>query len=165
MATTPSATPFDKLAGRDLLVTPNMVAHDAASLDLGRATRVQRRPRPGQPQALDDLALVDGRENLAQALLLRLLTPRGALAALGHADYGSRLGELIGRGKTEALRQLCRAYVLEAVAQEPRVRPKLVALQFEREQERIDNFVFTLAVQPITPDDAAALTLQLEVGL
>lgn len=160
-----TTTPFDQLAGRDLLVTPNMVAHDAASLDLGLATRVLRRPRPGQPQALDDLALVGGRENLAQALLLRLLTPRGALATLGHADYGSRLGELIGRGKNEALRQLCRAHVLEAVAQEPRVRPKLVALQFEREQERIDNFVFTLAVQPITPDDAAALTLQLEVGL
>lgn len=163
MATTASAP--DLLFGNDLSVVPSMVAHDAAALDLRRKTRVLRRARPGQPDTLDDLDLIAGRENLAQALLLRLLTARGALATLGHADYGSRLGELIGRGKTEELRNLCRAFVLEAVAQEPRVQPKAVELRFERDQEQIDNFVFTLAVRPITPADAAAITLQLEVGL
>lgn len=155
----------DALFGTDLLVVPQMVAHDAAALDLRSKTRVLRRPRPGQPDALTDLGVIAGRENLAQALLLRLLTPRGALATLGHADFGSRLTELIGRGKNEELRNLCRAFVLDAVAQEPRVQPKAVELRFERDQEQIDNFVFTLAVRPITPADAAAITLQLEVGL
>jgi phage baseplate assembly protein W len=151
--------------GTDLLVVPHMAAHDAAALDLERTARVRRRVRPGEPDTLADLVTVAGRENVAQALLLRLLTARGTLAALGHADYGSRLIELIGRGKTEELRHLCRAFVLEAVAQEPRVRPKAVEFRFEREQEQIDSFVFTLSVQPISPADAAAISLQLEVGL
>jgi phage baseplate assembly protein W len=160
MATTP-----DPRFGTDLLVVPHLAAHDAAALDLGRAARVRRRSRPGEADTLADLQTVAGRENVAQALLLRLLTARGALAALGHADYGSRLIELIGRGKNEELRHLCRAYVLDAVAQEPRVRPKAVDFRFERAQEQIDNFVFTLAVQPISPADAAPISLQLEVGL
>ncbi|CAN7556414.1 MULTISPECIES: hypothetical protein [unclassified Variovorax] len=159
------ATAPDALFGTDLLVVPQMVAHDSAALDLRQKTRVVRRPRPGQPDTLADLDTIAGRENLAQALLLRLLTARGALATLGHADYGSRLVELIGRGKNEELRHLCRAFVLEAVAQEPRVQPKAVELRFERDQEQIDNFVFTLAVKPIVPADAATITLQLEVGL
>jgi phage baseplate assembly protein W len=104
-----------------------------------------------------------GRENLAQALILRLLTPRGSLEALGHAAYGSRLHELIGQRKTSALRNLCRAFVLEAVAQEPRVESKAVALMFDELAERFDSFVFTLVVQPVTEGDPVSLGL--EIGL
>lgn len=140
-----------------------MVAHDAASLDLTSKVRVLRRVRPGEPDTLLDLATLDGRESLAQALLLRLLTPRGTLSTLGHAEYGSRLSELIGRQKNDELRHLCRAFVLEAVAQEPRVEAKAVQVRFELEQEQVDNFVFTLAVAPIAGGDAVGLSL--EVGL
>ncbi len=151
------------VTGIDLAVVPNMVAHDAASLDLTSKVRVLRRVRPGEPDMPADLATLDGRENLAQALMLRLLTPRGTLAALGHADYGSRLSELIGRHKNEELRNLCRAFVLETAAQEPRVEPKAVDVRFELEEERFDNFVFTLAVAPVAGGDP--VTLSLEVGL
>jgi phage baseplate assembly protein W len=151
------------ITGTDLSVVPNMVAHDAAALDLTTKVRVLRRVRTGEPDTPVDLATLDGRENLAQALLLRLLTPRGTLATLGHADYGSRLSELIGRQKTEELRNLCRAFVLEAAAMEPRVEPKAVDVRFELGEERFDNFVFTLAVSPIAGGDAVALSL--EVGL
>jgi phage baseplate assembly protein W len=154
---------MDALLGRDLAVVPGMAAGDASSLDLHLRTRVDRRPRPGQPETVADLALLEGRENLAQALLLRLLTPRGSLKALGHESYGSRLHELIGQRKTQELRNLCRAFVLEAVAQEPRVEPKAVALQFELEREGFDTFVFTLAVAPVVSGDP--VTLSLEVGL
>lgn len=154
---------MDELLGKDLSVTPNMVAYDASALDLNLKTRVNRRPRPGQPAMVSDLALLEGRHNLAQALLLRLLTPRGSLKALGHASYGSRLHELIGQRKTQELRNLCRAFVLEAVAQEPRVESKVVGFQFELDQERFDNFVFTLAVAPVSEGDP--VTLSLEVGL
>ncbi len=154
---------MDPLSGRDLSVVPNMVAHDAASLDLTAKIRPVRRPRPGEPEARQDLAVTDGRENLAQALLLRLLTPAGSIALLGHPEYGSRLGELIGRRKTEELRNLCRAFVLEAVAREPRVEPRAVELTFDRPAERFDNFVFTLAVRPISEGDPVGLSL--EVGL
>jgi phage baseplate assembly protein W len=162
--------------GADLLVTPFFVAHDAASIDL----TVQRRPSrwagtaprttPGEPRPepdgagqVVDLRTVDGRENLAQALLLRLLSPKGALAELGHRKYGSRLGELIGQRKTEELRDLCRAFVLEAVAQEPRVEPKAVSFDFDRLAETVSSFNFTLAVQPIGGGDPLAVSLEVEL--
>jgi len=153
----------DKFLGTDLLVIPHMVAHDAAEVDLVR----QRKPRrvnlaAGATEAFD-LGLVDGRQNLAHALILRLLTPRGSLADLGHAGYGSRLHELIGERKTESLRNLCRAYVLEVVAQEPRVEDKAVSLTFDRLSETPDAFVFILEVQPRA--GGSPLSLSLEVGL
>ena len=154
---------FEQLFGSDLTVAPNLAAHDASALDLTMSLRPVRRPKPGEKDEVIDLRVSSGRENLAQSLLLRLLTPRGALAELGHAEYGSRLSELIGRGKSEELRNLCRAFVLEAVAQEPRVEAKAVELTFDPRAERIDNFVFTLAVQPISGGDPVSLSL--EVGL
>jgi phage baseplate assembly protein W len=154
---------MDQLFGTDLSVVPNMVAYDAAALDLTTKVRIVRRPRPGESDTQTDLAPIEGRENVAQALLLRLLTPVGSLSTLGHSDYGSRLGELIGRRKTDELRNLCRAFVLEAVAREPRVQPKAVELAFDPPAEQIDNFVLTVAVQPITGGDPVALSL--EVGL
>jgi phage baseplate assembly protein W len=152
------------ILGIDLAVIPNLVAHDAAALDLVQRTRVlrQRLPASGALEAVD-LVTIDGRENLAQALMLRLLTPRGALTALGHAQYGSRLHELIGRNKTEALRNLCRAFILEVVAQEPRVEDQAVEITFRPDEETSASFVFTLAVKPRTGDAPIGLTL--EVGL
>lgn len=154
---------MDQLFGSDLSVVPNMVAYDAASLDLTIKRRVIRRARAGEPDMQTDLASIEARENIAQALLLRLLTPVGSLTTLGHSEYGSRLGELIGRRKTEELRNLCRAFVLEAVAREPRVEPKAVDLTFDPPAEQIDNFVLTVAVQPIRGGDPVSLSL--EVGL
>lgn len=140
----------------DLLVTPGFATHDAAGLDL----RVKHRLLRGGRDEVHDLAIVAGRENLAQALLLRLLTPRGSLATLGHADYGSRLHELIGRGKTGELRALAKAFVLEVVAQERRVEAKLVDFRFEPEQEQIDSFAFTLSVRPVASGEVVSLGLE-----
>lgn len=80
--------------------------------------------REGLRQGID-LAVIAGADNISQALLLRLLTPRGALEPLGHATYGSRLYTLIGERNTEANRNRARLYVLEAIAQEPRIRQVL----------------------------------------
>jgi phage baseplate assembly protein W len=68
-----------------------------------------------------DLARVSGRENLAQAIVLRLLTPRGELAALGHPEYGSRLEDLVGRDQTVTTRNRIKLHVLEALQAEPRI--------------------------------------------
>ena len=159
--------------GTDLVVVPFLAAGDADEVDL------VPRARPATPHGLAllsdvgydatgrpelfDLDVVEGRQNLAHALVLRLLTPRGSLADLGHASYGSRLHELIGERKTSALRNLCRAYVLEAVAQEPRVEDTAVALDFDLQAETPSSFVFTLAVQP--RDGGDPLPLGLELGL
>ena len=76
--------------------------------------------RNGRDVEWDFLAR-DGKENLAQAIILRLLTPRGELAALGHPEYGSRVHELIGRENTGTQRNLLKLYILEALQYEPRV--------------------------------------------
>lgn len=68
-----------------------------------------------------DFTLRDGKENLVQAVILRLLTPRGELTALGHADYGSRVHELIGRENAATNRNLMKLFILEALKLEPRI--------------------------------------------
>ena len=85
------------------------------------AIRRQRLPRNGKSPFLDDFDLVEGRENLGQALIIRLLTPKGELAALGHPQYGSRLHELIGAVNTETTRNLIKLYILETIGPESRV--------------------------------------------
>lgn len=142
---------------RVMLGPPDMAAHDASALDL----RLAARPAPRGAGEVDDLARIEGRENLAQALVLRLLTPRGALAGLGHAAYGSRLGELIGRSKTESVRALCKAYVLEALAQEARVHQGLLDFAFDPASEGPSELRFALTVRPRTGDEPVAV----EIGL
>lgn len=150
------------------MVLRHLVAHDASEADLATTPRVAATIRPdgtiagGRVAEVVDLATFAQRQNLAQALILRLLTPLGALAELGHAGYGSRLHELVGQPKDAARRNLCRAYVLAAVAAEPRVEPGAVAFEFDVAAERVDSFVFTVAVQPVAGGDPLALTL--EVG-
>ena len=96
-------------------------------------------------------------------MILRLLTPKGSLAELGHAEYGSRLSELIGRRKTAAIRALCKAYVLEAVAQEPRVEDKAVSFSFDIPSEGPSEMRFNLAIKPKT--DPEPVTLNFAVAL
>jgi len=169
---------------RVMLGPPGLSAHDAASLDLRstpkpsqRAVRRTRglratpvgepdhgrqgwQPEPPNTTEILDLDAVTGRTNLAQALALRLLTPKGALASLGHANYGSRLGELVGQRKTEELRGLCRAYILEAVREEPRVEAKPLAITFDPQREAPWDFVVEIAVQPVAGGDPVSLGLE-----
>lgn len=150
--------------GIDLAVVPFLTAYDGGTYDLAtRPTRARENVAPDAAEGIDLRRLAE-RENLAQALILRMMTARSALAELGHAAYGSRLHELIGRRKTEALRDLCRAFVLEVVAQEPRVEDQAVELTFHPRRETLSSFVFTLAVQPKV-GDGGPLELALEVEL
>lgn len=145
--------------GTDLRVVlgpPGMAATDSSALDLRLGAGTAERARDG-------FAVISGRENLAQALILRLLTPRGALADLGHASYGSRLHELIGRHRDETSRALCKAFVLEAIAQEPRVEPKAVAFAFDALSEGPSELRFAVTVTPV--DGSGPLTVSLEAQL
>ena len=65
-----------------------------------------RRRVPNRPDPLMDLGVVSGLDNLGQAVILRLLTPKGELAPLAHPEYGSRLHELVGRQNTATTRNL-----------------------------------------------------------
>ena len=74
-----------------------------------------------------DLDMLSGKDNLQQALLLRLLTYKGEMAVFGHANYGSRLAELIGELNSETNRNRAKIYVLQTLADEPRVEEVLSA--------------------------------------
>lgn len=147
------------ILGTDLRIVlgpPTMAAHDSSPLDLRLGAGTAER-------ALEGPMLIAGRHNLGQALILRLLTPRGSLRGLGHANYGSRLHELIGELKSEATRALCKAYVLEAIAQEPRVQDVATAFSFDIASEGVSEFRFNVTVQPV--DGSEPVAIGLGVGL
>lgn len=107
-----------------------------------------------------DLATLSERDNLAQALILRLLTPVGALGPLGHPAYGSRLVELIGQLNNTTTRNLARLYTIAALDAEPRVR-KLVDLQVSVVADQPDVIRIGFAVLPLDDDQPLALALEL----
>jgi phage baseplate assembly protein W len=113
-----------------------------------RVATVQKRVKGDNGvRRLTDMVTVSGRDNLALAFMLRLLTARGELRQLAHPDYGSRLHELIGRPNTENTRNLVKLYILEALQQEPRVarvmKLEISPVPASRDQVRVD-----LQVQP-----------------
>jgi phage baseplate assembly protein W len=134
-------------------------AHSWGTLDLTVAPR-----QAGAHVTALGLAAVAGRANLAQALIVRLLSPRGSLAALGHPGYGSRLGELIGRRNDLAARNLARLYVIEAVGQEPRV-AALEALEIGTDPGRPDVIAISLSVKPIAAIDPSGSPIALALEL
>ncbi|MCP3060344.1 GPW/gp25 family protein [Myxococcus sp. K38C18041901] len=75
---------------------------------------------------------VSGRDNLVQALTMRLLVYRGHLEQLGHQRYGSRVADLIGEPLDRANLDLLRRYVRQAIKEDPRVDEVLHLTVFAR---------------------------------
>ena len=69
-----------------------------------------------------DFETVSDEDNLAQAIIARLTTAEGELHDIGHADYGSRLHELIGEPNNERTRERIKNVVQDCLTQEPRIR-------------------------------------------
>jgi phage baseplate assembly protein W len=98
---------------------------------------------------LRDLTEVEGLDALTQAIANRLKTRKGELAALGHPDYGSRHHELMGEPNVERTRNLIKLYVLQALADEPRISRVLSAdVKAEHEPPR-DTVRIELSVEVI----------------
>lgn len=117
--------------------------------------RVSRKP-PQPAEELTDIGTISGGDNLAQAVIVRLLTPRGELEALAHPEYGSRLHELIGRENTATTRNLLRLYILESLQQEPRIEKiievTVAPVRGSRTREDVRHLVTVLLrVKPIGP--------------
>lgn len=133
------------LFGSDLRLLDNLEtqASRARGSDLSVRTRASR----------FDLDTVSAVDNIRQALLLRLLTPVGELAALGHPDYGCRLGELIGRLNNERTQNLAKMFVLQALAAEPRI-AQLLSVRVtaaRNDRTRLDIAVEALTTASPTP--------------
>jgi phage baseplate assembly protein W len=121
---------FERRLGTDLHLLRNLETQ--SDRDRGRDLMTNTRAATG----LIDLQTLSGVDNIAQALLLRFLTPHGELAVLGHATYGSRLHELIGEPNTETNRNRAKVYVLQSLAEEPRVASVLSARVTQRPSNR-----------------------------
>jgi phage gp46-like protein len=111
-----------------------------------------RRPETGQI----DFETLPGADNLKQALLLRFLTPMGEMSILGHPTYGSRLYELIGELNIERTHNRAKMFVLQALADEPRVKQvlsvKVTQNRAVREQMDVD-----ISLIPVDSDTALNL--------
>ena len=119
---------------------------------------------PGTSERRIDLDVVAGRSNLSQAIVTRLLTPRGELAPLGHPEYGSLLHELVGRQNTDTTRNLIKLYVLDALRLEPRIEGgiELDVLAHPTTRSRVD---ITLNVRPVGATDRVTIgPFTLELG-
>lgn len=116
----------------------------------------ERLRRPGGQGYTIDLATGEGRDNLGQAVVLRLLTPRGDLAHLGHPEYGSRLHELVGRVNTETTRNLARLLILESLQQESRIE-KVASITVAPAAARRSSIEITLQVVPLGEPDSLTI--------
>src|SRR6266478_4671890 len=108
-------------------------------------------PRPGIGGK--DLKTLSNTDNLVQALFLRFLTPQGELAVLGHPDYGSRLGDLIGELNNETTRNRAKLFVLEALGAEPRVKEvrSVAVTPNKSERTQIDINISLKTIESDTP--------------
>lgn len=159
-------TTYERL-GADLALTRFVGTQSAARLEVADSWgsvdlavvaggRYARRPIADR----QDLDVVDGRANLGQALIVRLLTPRGSLAPLGHPEYGSRLGELIGRLNDEPTRNLARLYTIEALSAEPRI-ASIDGLTVEVDPASPESVRIGFAVTPRGDDDPLSVVLEI----
>jgi phage baseplate assembly protein W len=121
--------------------------HELRPVYVVASTR-QRVPTARGSRQVPDFAISSGRENLGQAVILRLLTPRGELAPLGHPEYGSRLHELIGQPNTETTRNLMKLHILESLQQDPRI-AQTRAVNITPTAGTRDSVDVSIQVQPI----------------
>ena len=86
-----------------------------------------RGERDPEGDAKLDLRVARGVDTLRQAIVNRIKTRKGELAALGHPQYGSRHHELIGEPNVERTRNLIKLYILQALKRERRIEKVLKA--------------------------------------
>lgn len=111
-----------------------------------------------------DADTVSGRDNLVQAIINRLLTRRGALARLGHPQYGSRLHELVGELNNLRLRALAEVYIRDCLAQETRIE-KVRYVTFEPPDRGIDRNVLKVTIGVRPAGETEDLTIIIPVNI
>ena len=68
-----------------------------------------------------DFETISDENNLVQAIIHRLTTDEGELHDIGHADYGSRLHELVGEPNNARTRERLKNLIHACLAEEPRI--------------------------------------------
>jgi phage baseplate assembly protein W len=141
------ALPKTALFGSDLRLLANLDRQN--SRDRGGDLIVQTRRRSGRM----DLEAISNVDNIKQALLLRFLTPVGELAILGHPTYGCRLIDLVGELNNDRTRNRAKMFVLQALADEPRIQ-EVLSVKVEAnptDRTRVDISIDLLTIDHPTP--------------
>lgn len=105
---------------------------------------------------------VSGKDNLIQALTLRLIVYRGHLEQLGHTRYGSRVADLIGEPLDRANLDLLRRHVRQALKEDPRV-DEVTALSVTARADLPGAVDVRASIRAVT-GDAVELGLALDLG-
>ena len=109
-----------------------------------------------------DLTTVEGRPLLAQAIINRLLTRKGELAALGHPTYGCRLYELVGELNNARTRGRAELYIRESLAQEPRI-AEITEVAFALPDRQLGRNTLTAAISLVPVGDHNPLTVEVPI--
>lgn len=112
-----------------------------------------------------DLDTVSNEDNLAQAIISRLTTEEGELHDVGHADYGSRLYELIGEPNNERTRERIKAVVQDCLIRESRIK-EVVSIDTKADPYDTHRVDIEITVIPIGSSNFLTLVypFRLEVG-
>lgn len=108
-----------------------------------------------------DIETVSGADNLAQALMMRILVDRGDLGPLGHPRYGSEVSTLIGKPLDRENLELLRRFVKVALLRDPRVE----SVPSVRVSARADIPGAVDVVARVKPKAAAAIQLELTLDV
>ncbi len=114
----------------------------------------------------NDLKLVDGSENLSQAILNRLFTRKGELENIGHPEYGSRLFKLIGEPNNRRTKALCELYVRECLEEENRIK-EIVDISIEDldiQSANRNNLHINISVVAVGCEEPLILSMSMNLG-
>jgi len=108
-----------------------------------------------------DLQTVSEEENIAQAIVHRLSTEEGELDDIGHADYGSRLYQIVGEPNSEETRSRIRNVVEYALSQDPRIKEVTgINVKTDPREPSVVSIEIT-----ILPEEGSPLTVVYPFGL
>ena len=112
-----------------------------------------------------DYDTVSAEDNLAQAIISRLSTEEGELHDIGHADYGSRLQELVGEPNNGRTRQRVENLVRDCLTQEPRIK-EVTSVNVRPNPSDLHGLDIEITVLPIESSTflTVAYPFRLEVG-
>jgi len=120
------------------------------SMDLGRDLKL-RETELGADLTISpegDLMLIEGEENLGQAIINRLRTRVGELRDLGHPRYGSTLYEMIGQPNNDRTRSLVRMIVRETIMRDRRVK-EIISLTITTSKRDLNRLNIRVVIKPI----------------
>jgi phage baseplate assembly protein W len=106
-----------------------------------------------------DFYTISEEDNLAQAIIARLSTDVGELYDIGHADYGSRLHDVIGEVNNAETRNRIKTIVEDCLIQETRIKQvaNIAVLPNPRDPHAVD---IEMSVIPITGSETLTIFFQ-----